>query len=318
MPMKRKRNGKVTATLFVIAYLFFIGMMDYPYVARWINDRKSAEIIAEYRKQAQKQEEILDRVWNEAVEWNRAMTPGTQVAFDAFGKKDAEETEAEDGKHSGRAGESGGSDKKDGRKTYWDMLSIGDEGGAVMCTISIPAIEVSLPVYHGVADDVLQRGAGHIPWSSLPVGGEGTHCCIAAHRGLPDRTMFTDVDLLKKGDLIILNVLNRTLAYKVTGMEVVEPDEVENLLLKEGDRRDLLTLVTCTPYGINTHRMYIHAERTEYNPEEVKENRPGADNWKAWLKLNWYKIATVLLLIAMILTVRSYLKSFRGKEKKGN
>lgn len=313
--MKRKRNGRITATLFVIAYLFFIGMMDYPYVARWINDRKSAEIIAKYRLQAQKEEKLLDRVWEEAVEWNREMTPGTQVAFDAFGKKDGSETENE----SEADTETSLKEKrKDRKKTYWDMLSIGDEGGAVMCTISIPAIEVSLPVYHGVADDVLQKGAGHIPWSSLPVGGEGTHCCIAAHRGLPDRTMFTDVDLLKKGDLIILNVLNRTLAYKVTGMEVVEPDEVENLLLKEGDRRDLLTLVTCTPYGINTHRMYIHAERTEYNPEEVKENAPGAGNWKAWLKLNWYKIATILLLIAMILTVRSYLKSFRGKEEKGS
>lgn len=315
--MRKRRNGKAVAALFVIAYLFFIGMMDYPYVARWINDRKSAEIIAEYRRQAQKEEKILDRVWNEAVEWNREMTPGTQIAYDAFGKKDTGETETEE-ETAGRKSRKGKDDgKKDGRRTYWDMLAVGDEGGAVMCTISIPAIDVSLPVYHGVADDVLQRGAGHIPWSSLPVGGEGTHCCIAAHRGLPDRTMFTDLDLLKKGDLIILNVLNRTLAYEVTGTEVVEPDMVENLLLRENDRRDLLTLVTCTPYGINTHRMYVHAERTEYDPEKVRENRPGISDWKAWLKLNWYKIATVILLIAMILTVRSYLKSFQTEGKSG-
>ena len=291
--MKRTaRRGKIVASLFVAAYLFFIGMMDYPYVARWINDRKSAKVIAEYMKQAEKEEKLAEKAWNEAVRWNERMTPGTQIAYDAFGE--------------------GGEKRKKGEKTYWNMLSIGDEGGRVMCTISIPAIDLSLPVYHGVADDVLQKGAGHIPWSSLPVGGKGTHCCIAAHRGLPDRTMFTDLDLLKKGDLILLNVLNRTLAYKVTGTEVAEPDMVENLLLKEGDEEDRLTLVTCTPYGVNTHRMYVHAVRTEYNPAEAEKNRPGIGDWKAWLKLNWYRIATVVLLAAMILTVRSYLKSFRG------
>lgn len=108
-----------------------------------------------------------------------------------------------------------------------------------------------------------------------------------------------------------MNVLNKTLAYKVTGTEIVEPDKVENLLLKENDKRDLLTLVTCTPYGINTHRMYVHAVRTKYNPEEADQNKPGLGRWKTWLKLNWYKVATVALLIAMILTVRSYLKSFK-------
>lgn len=139
-------------------------------------------------------------------------------------------------------------------------------GDGVMGSVEIPCIDVNLPIYHSTSDKVLQMGAGHLPGSSLPVGGEGTHAVISAHRGLPTARMFTDLDRVKEGDQFYLHILGETLAYEVDKSQVVDPDETESLAIDQ--KKDYVTLVTCTPYGINTQRLLVRGHRVDYHPEE--------------------------------------------------
>lgn len=146
---------------------------------------------------------------------------------------------------------------------YDSILDIAGDG--VMASIEIPEIGIFVPLYHGTSDGALAKGAGHLPQTSLPVGGASTHCVVAGHTGLPSVRIFDDLDRMHEGSIIIINVLGKRLGYEVYGIEVVEPDETDSLAIAEG--RDLLTLVTCTPYGVNSHRLLVHAERCELPAE---------------------------------------------------
>ncbi|MCM1544992.1 MAG: class C sortase [Ruminococcus sp.] len=150
---------------------------------------------------------------------------------------------------------------------YESMLNVG--GNGIMGYVEIPTIDVSLPIYHGTAESVLQIAVGHLEWTSLPVGGEGTHCVISGHRGLPSAKLFTNLDKLGNGDLFMLTVLNETLTYEVNQILIVKPDEVEELEIEKG--KDYCTLVTCTPYGINTHRLLVRGHRIK-TPSDIKIN----------------------------------------------
>lgn len=151
------------------------------------------------------------------------------------------------------------------RAKYETLLSVDDSG--IICYIDIPTITTTLPVYHSTAETVLQVAIGHIEWSSLPVGGEGSHCVLSGHRGLPSARLFTDLDKLVVGDLFYINVLNETLAYEVDQILIVEPDDTEALRVQEG--KDYCTLVTCTPYGINTHRLLVRGHRINLEEDSV-------------------------------------------------
>ena len=151
------------------------------------------------------------------------------------------------------------------RAQYPELLSVSDSG--VMGYIDIPTIKVTLPIYHTTEDDVLQVAIGHVDWSSLPTGGESTHSVFSGHRGLPSARLFTDLDKLVEGDIFYLNVLDRTLAYEVDQILIVEPDQTDSLLVREG--KDYCTLVTCTPYGVNTHRLLVRGHRIEIKDESV-------------------------------------------------
>lgn len=144
-------------------------------------------------------------------------------------------------------------------RDYDDLLSL--SGSAVMCTVEIPAINVELPVYHGIGEEVLQKGAGHMPGTSLPVGGESTHAVISAHSGLPAAKLFTDLDKLEEGDLFYIHVLGETLCYEVDQIVVTIPSDTEAIQIEKG--QDYVTLLTCTPYGVNTHRLLVRGRRTE-------------------------------------------------------
>lgn len=148
---------------------------------------------------------------------------------------------------------------------YMALLNMEDDG--IMGSIEIPKIGVKLPIYHTTFDDVLQNGVGHMEGSSLPVGGGSTHCVLAGHRGLPSAKLFTDLDQIREGDFFSLHVLNRTMFYQVDQILIVEPAETGSLAIEEGE--DYVTLVTCTPYGINTHRMLVRGKRIF--PEDVPE-----------------------------------------------
>lgn len=141
-----------------------------------------------------------------------------------------------------------------------------DIGNGIMGSIDIPKISVNLPIYHGTKEEVLSSGAGHVQGTSIPVGGENTHSVLTAHRGLPSSRLFTRLDELVKGDMFFISIQNNTLAYKVSKIKTINPEQVEYLKIEEG--KDLVSLVTCTPYGINTHRLVVTGERVPYEKEE--------------------------------------------------
>lgn len=146
-------------------------------------------------------------------------------------------------------------------ESYNEILNAGN---GIMGSIEIPSININLPIYHGTSDEVLSAGVGHLNESSLPVGGINTRSVLTGHRGLPNSKLFTRLDELEIGDLFFIRVLNETLAYKVSDIEVIEPEDVSGLEIEAG--KDLVSLITCTPYGLNTHRLVVTGERTEYEP----------------------------------------------------
>ena len=154
------------------------------------------------------------------------------------------------------------------KKEYVSLLNVSGDG--VMGYVDIPNIKVTLPIYHGTSEDVLQTTVGHLEWTSLPVGGVDTHCVISGHRGLPSAKLFTDLDMLVEGDVFMLRVLDEVLTYEIDRIRIVEPTETNDLKIVLGE--DLCTLVTCTPYGVNSHRMLVRGHRIE-NIEESKTAR---------------------------------------------
>lgn len=158
------------------------------------------------------------------------------------------------------------------RSAYPELLNLA--GNGIMGYIEIPDINCSLPIYHGIDEAVLQVAIGHIEWTSLPTGGESTHCVLSGHRGLPSAKLFSELDKLREGDLFMLRILDELYTYEVDRILIVEPHEVDALLIEEG--KSLCTLVTCTPYGINTHRMLVRGHRVE-NPKEALKVRVTAD-----------------------------------------
>ena len=179
---------------------------------------------------------------------------------------------------------------------YESLLDISGQG--VMGYIEIPEIDVSLPIYHGTEDPVLQVAVGHLEWTSLPVGGESTHCVLSGHRGLPSAKLFTDLDKLREGDTFLLRVLDEILTYEVDQILIVEPQDTAALEIAEGE--DYCTLVTCTPYGINTHRLLVRGHRID-NIEEVKTVRVTADAVQIEPMLVAPAVAIPMLLILLIL-----------------
>ena len=179
---------------------------------------------------------------------------------------------------------------------YDSLLDVGGTG--IMGYIEIPAINVSLPIYHGTEDPVLQVAVGHLEWTSLPVGGESTHCVLSGHRGLPSAKLFTDLDKLREGDTFLLRVLDEILTYEVDQILIVEPQDTAALEIAEGE--DYCTLVTCTPYGINTHRLLVRGHRID-NIEGVKTVRVTADAVQLEPMLVAPVVAIPMLLILLIL-----------------
>ena len=146
--------------------------------------------------------------------------------------------------------------------------SLLNSGTGIMGNIEIPKISVNLPIYHGTSEEVLSNGIGHLQGTSLPIGGMNTRSVLTGHRGLPNAKLFTRLDEMEKGDLFYLNIFGKTLAYQVNKIEIIEPEDMESLGIAEG--KDLVSLVTCTPYGLNTHRLIVTGERIEYE-KQVKE-----------------------------------------------
>ena len=192
---------------------------------------------------------------------------------------------------------------------YTSVLNLSNDD--VMASVEIPKIKVNLPIYHGTSEEVLTKGVGHIQSTSLPIGGVSTHSVLTGHTGLPSAELFTNIDKLNIGDIFYIHVLNQTLTYKIYETKVILPDEIDELRVTDGE--DFVTLVTCTPYGINTHRLLVKARRTEYEPyvsdkEEKSENTQITEH-------NYFLIGVVIGIIILIL-ILAITKRYTNMSKK--
>lgn len=224
----------------ILIFVFLIGLslLLYPSLSNYWNSFHASRAIATYAEQtANLEEDTCSELLAAAKSYNDAL-PSRE---NTFSLSDAE------------------------NETYQSLLNIGGTG--IMGYIEIDSLDVSLPIYHGTDEAVLQIAVGHLDWSSLPVGGESTHCVLSGHRGLPSAKLFTNLDKLTEGDTFVLRVLDEVLTYEVDQTLIVEPHEIDALRIVPGE--DLCTLVTCTPYGVNTHRLLVRGHRVENNPEAL-------------------------------------------------
>lgn len=235
--MKRKIYNLVIVLLMIIG----LGVISYPYVSNFINQYQQDKIAYGYAETVSgiSQEEI-DAMWQRAVQYNEDLLKD-EIIVDPFDQV---------------------TDRK-ANVSYEETLNPQNNG--VIGTIEIPKIDVNLPFYHGTEEDVLQKGIGHLEQTSFPIGGAGTHAVLSGHRGLPSAKLFTDLNLLVEGDVFYIKVLGQTLAYQVDQIKTVEPNQLEDLAIISGE--DHVTLVTCTPYAINSHRLLVRGTRIPY--EEV-------------------------------------------------
>ena len=245
--MKKKLSNIVIILIFVAG----LSLLVYPFVANKWNSYRQDRLISNYEKiVSQKSDSIdYDAEMKKAKAYNDALAP--HILPDSFIK--AENQKSED-------------------KSYISALNLAGDG--IMGIVEIPKIDVKLPIYHTTSEEVLSKAAGHLEGSSLPVGGKDTHAVISAHRGLPSATLFTDLDQVKKGDHFLVHVLNKTLCYEVDSIVETEPDDTSALAVQEG--KDLVSLLTCTPYGVNTQRLIVTGHRVSYNKSVVnKEKKNG-------------------------------------------
>lgn len=245
--MEKSQNKKKSKAINVILYIILalgLGIWLYPTAADYWNRRKTVHTTAVYQKTVETEnEETLKQIWNDARAYNNQLYYGMLTL-----------------------------DSEKQKTCYNNQLNMNGDG--MMGTIEIPAIKVSLPIFHTSTEEVLQTAVGHVEQSSLPVGGENTHCVLSAHRGNTSAKLFTNLDMLQKGDIFILNILDQTMTYEIDNIIVVEPEDVKWLQISPG--QELCTLVTCTPYGINTHRLLVRGHRVE-STQEKKGLRVAAD-----------------------------------------
>ena len=266
--MKKKKGNYITLLLFLIL-LAGLSLLLYPSVSDYWNSFHKTRAIAAYAEEvANLNQDQYDEIWAAAESYNASLTD----RVNAYLLSDAQKEE------------------------YQQLLNV--SGLGVMGYIEIPSIDCSLPIYHGTEESVLQIAVGHLEWSSLPVGGESTHCVLSGHRGLPSAKLFTNLDKLREGDIFLLRILDEVLTYEVDQILIVEPQEVGALQIVEG--QDYCTLVTCTPYGINTHRLLVRGHRID-NVEEAKTVRVTADAVQIEPLLVAPIVAIPILLLLLIL-----------------
>lgn len=181
----------------------------------------------------------------------------------------------------------------------------------MMSWVEIPSIDVSMPIYHGTSEEVLMAGVGHLEGTSLPVGGTSTHCVLTAHSGMRNLSMFDDIHSLEPGDLVLLHTMNKTLAYKMVDSEVVLPEEMESLTIEPGT--DKVTLVTCTPYGVNDHRLLVHCVRTKYSKKDVDKQKSLAG--RHWGKREFAVLIVVIAIVLLLLDIVIHAVRKRRKAK---
>lgn len=287
---------KITYRIAVaVIFLAGLSLLLYPFVANKWNTYRQERLISSYDEVVSEKTAAgtinYEGEWLKAQQYNDALMP--MILPDSFAIAEADEGEDE---------------------AYMAALNLAGDG--IMGTVEIPKIGIKLPIYHTTDKEVLEKAAGHLEGSSLPIGGESTHAVISAHRGLPSASLFTDLDLLEEGDHFLIHVLDETLCYEVDQILTVEPDETEALQVEEGE--DLVTLLTCTPYGVNTQRLLVRGHRVLYEEAVVAEEETplGAvsfhTNYLLWVFVGLG--ITALFIIGLFLWDRRNRKKRKGRE----
>ena len=266
--MKKKH---ISTIIIALIFLAGLGFLLYPTVSNLWNRAHQSRAIATYTKQVEKLDDSQNKEMLKAArKYNKSLLKKSDHW--KLSKKD--------------------------KKRYESLLDV--SGTGIMGYIEVPKIDCSLPIYHGTDEGALQIAIGHLEGSSLPVGGKSTHCVLSGHRGLPSARLFTDLDQMEEGDVFVLNVFGRKLAYEVDQIKVVLPDEMSDLEIVQG--KDLCTLVTCTPYGINTHRLLVRGHRTKYIEETVVRVQKEAEKKETgiWLLAGGGAVFLIIIIIVVV------------------
>lgn len=289
----KKKSSKI---VIILIFLAGLSLLLYPLVANQWNNHRQKQLISNYESVISDKEAAgnIDYAaeMKKAEAYNDALLPS--ILPDSFAVAEAQ-TEAD--------------------SSYEDSLNIAGDG--MMGIVEIPKIAIKLPIYHGTGDEVLQKAAGHLEGSSLPIGGESTHAVISAHRGLPSASLFTDLDQLEIGDHFLIHVLDETLCYEVDQILVVDPEDTSALAVEDGE--DLVTLLTCTPYGVNTQRLMVRGHRVPYEEQAVADEQTPLSgfslhtNYLLWLVVG-IVITGVFILILFIREKKLQKKAAKQKE----
>ncbi len=278
---------------FGLLFLTGFGILAYPTVSDQWNTYRQSRLISTYEEAvSQMKPEDYSREWETARAFNDTLEKNNLYG-DAFGTSDTDLTDTQ----------------------YWTVLNAAGDG--IMGYLSIPKINIRLAVYHGVGEEVLQTGIGHLDGTKLPIGGESTHSVLAAHRGLPSARLFTDVDQLARGDRFYIHILDEILAYEVDQiLPMVDKDDMETLenALQIAEGEDHVTLFTCTPYGVNSHRLLVRGTRVPYEGEEEIASTPVDTMLRA--VQNYYMLYLILGLSVTVLVILMMRFLFRPRKKK--
>ena len=268
---KKGRREKIITAFFVAAFIAGFCIYAYPYVSSTWNSYADSQLMAEFESRAAASPEKSKRLLDNADAYNRDLVRSSSAIIR----------------------------KQEKDKNYESQLK--GESGAMMGFISIPKIRINVPIFHYSSDSSLEKGIGHIYGSSLPVGGKSTHSLLSGHRGMPSAKMFTDLDRIKVGDKFYIRTYGRHLAYQVCRIKTVLPDEVQELKIKKG--KDLVTLVTCTPYGINSHRLIVTGKSCRYDPKENKNTGSSISAMRQYITVP--NIICGILLAVFIATLKA-------------
>ncbi len=278
---KKKKTKKDVIRLCVLLVAFCV--LLYPSFSSYLNEKNGSRVISIYDAESVKLSKAKEkRMLADARAYNKEMLKNINL-IDPFSQKNSEVD-----------------------KRYESLLNI--DGSGMMGYIRIPKINIEIPIYHGLSEEVLQAGAGHMQGTSLPVGGKSTHSVLAAHRGIPTKTLFTNIDKVKTGDIFYIKVLNETLAYQVDQIQTVLPEETDSLAIEPGE--DYITLVTCTPYGVNTHRLLVRGTRVPY--EDANKIEPDG---KIRPELPFTSKVLIIAVLAILIGILSIIISSKTRKK---
>lgn len=270
---KKEKKSRISfgSVFFSIIMIIGIGLMLYPSITNLVNEGHQTVAIADYDKVTESlSEKEKEKIWNEALEYNQLLSSNNVMHLN-----------------------------KTNEAAYQKTLNI--TGTGIMGYIKIPKCNIELPIYHGTSKEILQVGVGHLEGTSLPVGGKGTHCAVSGHTGLPSSKMFNNITELKEGDLFMIKTLGKTLTYKVDNIKVVLPNDAKSITRIPG--KDYCTLITCTPYGVNSHRLLVRGHRTKNIYPEPNVSKVD-------------KIAIMMILIGIIMLVSWFWSGINKKRKR--